>query len=600
MSDSPAIKSCEEYFQRYQVDAVLWRADLLLGGVDNSILRNEAFEKIAYTISLLPQVVAREDYTVKIAKKYDLQPAVLRKMVAAAIDVRKRQDELKRTVRKNKVPELGGNAKTYPFFSEVVKKDGSFDRISINKVRYVKLLQSFGFARYEVGDNEKYTFVRIKENVIQQVNQEEIIDYLEKFITDEYDFEGAGMMYADPEKLINKLYEGIVFNKKLFGRLRAEAPIIINRDKAGTTYLYYKNGFVEINAEGYQLRKYDEMEGSVWDHQVNDRIFRKIDDPVEILCEDTDQDQRNYKSDFVDFCWKISGRDVERFKALCCIIGYLVHDYYQYTLKLIYFTDSTISEHSQGRTGKTLLLKLIGNVRSYVEIPGKHFNPADEKRYQLVKLGTQLVHINDVDTKGRNKFTLEPMFNDITEGLQVRALYLPPFVQYSKLAASGNDSLFVEGDSARDRLVEFEMSNFFSMDRRPVDYYGHRLGDAWDADAWNQFDNFICFCSMMFHRFGLIQPPTINLAERKLLQNTAVEFIDFMSERIKAAQDTGSIAEFDCSDLFEEFRKQYQDFNNPHFKQRTFNRWLKLYGDTRHRGKFTQRRSNGKTFVKYD
>src|SRR5690606_7018216 len=128
--------------------------------------------------------------------------------------------ELKRTVRKNKVPELEGNAKTYPFFSEVVKKDGSFDRISINKVRYVKLLQSFGFARYEVGDNETYTFVRIKENVIQQVNQEEIIDYLEKFITDEYDFDGAGMMYADPEKLINKLYEGIVFNKKLFGRDR--------------------------------------------------------------------------------------------------------------------------------------------------------------------------------------------------------------------------------------------------------------------------------------------------------------------------------------------------------------------------------------------
>ena len=467
-------------------------------------------------------------------------------------------------------------------------------------MRYIKLLQSFGFARYEVGENEKYTFVKIRDNVIQQVNQEEIIDALETFINDDYDFEAAGMEATEPETLINKLYDGVVFNKKLFGRLKSEAPIILNQDKAGATFLYYKNGFVEVTAAGYELKPYDEMDGSVWDHQLNDRNFTKIDDPLSIVCEDTDQDQRNYAGEFADFCWKICGRDAERFQALCCIIGYLVHDYYRYALKMVYLTDSTISEHSQGRTGKTLLLKLIGNVRSYSEIPGKHFNPTDEKRYQLVKLGTQLVHINDVESRGRNKFTIEPMFNDITEGLQVRALYLPPFVQYSKLVASGNDSLFVEGDSARDRVIEFEMSSFFSVERRPVDYYGHRLGDAWDAEAWNQFDNFICFCSMLFHQQGLIQPPTINLEERKLLQKTNSEFLEFISERIKALIDRGQPAEFDLNMLFDDFKKEFQDYNNPKFAQKTFNKWCELYGQTRHKGKWVRKRTNGKYIIRYD
>jgi hypothetical protein len=595
-------KTLDDFISRYQIDAILWKANRLLSNLDNPILRNDRCIEVASILALIPDAnqVMRDDYIKKIADEHDFKVKTIEKLVADAIGRRLKATE-KKVVKKNKVKTLDVDPKTFQFFTEYAKvaKSGarSLDKIKIDKYKLVQLLSNFGYTRYEipnVQDDSKddFTFVRLKDNIISSVTRNQIIDYIEWFINNEYNFEGAHYEFVDSETLITCLYDQMrtVFSKDLFARVRSEEKIIINRDTKDTTYLYYQNGFVEITKDGWQLRPYDEMNGSVWEKQMLSRNFKK-------LSADTN-DQYGY---FADYVWKLANEDAERFKSLCSIIGYLTHDFYQCKLKAILFTDSSMSEHSEGRTGKTLLSQMIGQVRSYCEINGKQFDSTNISKYQDADMGTQVLHLNDVKHKGRFKFEFEDVFNDITEGYIVKKLYMPTFRHISKMIISTNKTLNIQGGSQRDRIVEFEVSAFFSEHRSPADHYGHWFIRDWNEEEFNRFDNFMCFCAQMYHTHGIIEPAAINLAERKLMNHTAPELIEFMDEirdNLKATgvpwqgyETTGSSQSFSCEmhefqfdrrKLYERFINEYSDFKNSSwFTNRKFNDWLERFSELR-------------------
>jgi len=544
LQDYPTLS---DYIAGTQTDGVLWKAKKLLAAIDSPILRNERLADIARTIALLPanKQVVKDDYIRQISTEYKINKKTLEKYVADHTVIERKKTDITRAVRKNQVASLKGDPKTFPFFIEIVTEnkktsEKTFKGIRIDKLKFVQLLSSFGFTRYSTDTDiskDGFAFVRIQENVIKEVHTEEIVDFIEHFINKEYDFDGAGCEYVDADMLISFLYDSIDknFNKKLFARVRTEAPIIINRDTARECFLYFKNGFARVTKDGYDLLTYDKMDGSVWDKQMLSRPFEKSD--VQIVANEAGQPdwENSFTLErplgvFADFVWRICGQKQQRFTSLCTIIGYLVHDYYDYKLKAIELTDSTVTEKSEGRTGKTLLMQLLANVRSYCEVPGKTFNHDDEKKYQLANRTTQILHINDVNHKGRTRFEFEYLFNDITEGYTVRKMYYAPFIQRSKVVVSTNKSLNIEGASSRDRVLEFEMSNFFSEHRSPAKYYGQWLGKDWEEEEWKRFYNFICVCVVSFLNHGLIEPDSINLEARKLLDGTGREFIDFMND----------------------------------------------------------------------
>jgi len=589
-------KNLQEYISLHQRDAIEWLANRLLTGITNPILEGEKWQEIAHTIALLPQPAAREAYIKTVSKAHKIRPQVLSKMVDDATKVVKKKETKRKSeniqqVKKNKIATLESDPKTWPFFKEIVKEDKAtgesvFQNIIIDKLKFIQLLSSFGFSRFGTGMQGDFNFVKLESNIIKSVDRNYIIDYIEDFIKKHYDFDAAGYEHADAALLLNKMYDnmGRLFSNDMFARARTEEPIIINRDTATETFFYYQNGFVRISKEGYQLLPYDQMQGSVWEGQIMKRDFKIVDTNV------TPNDLGN----FADFVWKIAGEDADRFKSLCSIIGYLTHDFYEYKLKAILFTDSTLSESSEGRTGKTLLAKMIGNVRSYAELNGKEFNTADINKYALVNMDTQIVHINDVSNRGKNAFNFEDMFNDITEGFIVKQLYLKPFRHYSKILLSSNKSLNIQGASQRDRIVEFEMSSFWNEENSPAGYYKQWFGRDWDETEWHKFDNFMCFCAQLFHTHGLVAPSIINLDIRKLMDHTSTEFMDFMEDIEKYIKEKGVPYEgyvlrasetfctdfykfeYDSKQLLEKFLATNQD-KKSWLNQKRFNTWITKY-----------------------
>jgi hypothetical protein len=591
-------KTLLEYITLNEIPGVLWKAKRLMDGAAASpYLKNERLMDIARTLALIPSAVVREVYAKQIGKDYEVSWPTFKKLIEDSLVIKKRADDI--TVRKNKVNTLQGDPSTWPFFTEVIGTVGNEEAlksVEIDLEKFIALLASFGFTRYETGGSpngkdDNFAFVKLDGNVIRNVTRQQIIDFIEIFIRKDYKFDKY--QYVDSSVLLNKFYKGMktLFNKDLFARVRTEQPIIINKDTASKTFFYYRNGFVTVSKDAITLEPYENMNGSVWDTQMLDRNFTVMDlensEPVE---------GEFIHGVFGDFCWLIAGQNENRFKSLCTIIGYLLHDFYEYKLKAVLLTDSSLSEASEGRTGKTLFAKILSHIRSYTEVNGKDFDSANKNKYEDVVLGTQIVHLNDVKARGRNKFEFEDVFNDVTEGMVVNAKYMTPFRQYSKILISTNKTLNIIGASQRDRIIEFEMSDFFGENRSPQQYYGQWFGRDWDEREWSKFDNFMCFCAKLFHIQGLLVPETINLDARKLMNHTAQEFLDFMSDiRENLERDgkpfdgyTGGIAfniqkdfyefEFDKKQLYLHFIQLNTDFKS-WLTGKKFAQWLNQYSE---------------------
>lgn len=636
VTEKPLPATLQEYIANSEVPGIIWKARKLLTGIDDQPLkRAEAVNDICRTIALYPndKKVVKDDYVRRIATEFRLSRKTLEQYVADHTVIERKKDEVVRTARKNTLAKLEGKPSTFPFFNEqytvnVKKNTKTFKGINVDIQKYLQFLLSFGFMRLDSGtESDEFNFIRLQENVIETVSIEKIKDFLEDYLEKEYDYEGAGCEEADSSTVINFFLDkiGKYFNESLFARLRSRTEIIISKDTEKECFLYYKNGFVRITADGYELLPYEKMDGSVWKQQMRDREFKSLTMPVVLNDDESGPDWNNTFTtnkplgDYADFIWRISGQKQQRFLSLCTILGYLLHDYYDYKLKLVILTDSTVSEHSEGRTGKSLSMQMLGEARSYCEINGKLFNVADERKYQFADMSTQILHINDISHVGKNKFYLESVFNDILDGYWVRKMFMAPFHKRSKMAVSTNRSLAINGSSERDRVIEFEVSSFFSEHRSPAQYYGKWMGTGWSETDWTQFDNFICFCVQAFFIHGMIPPETINLEARKLLDGTSREFIEFMADiadsikthgipwdgymhsqlEIKKAESMQEF-EFDKKILFERFLQLYPDFKANHFTQKRFTAWLRLYGSN-HLGVKDpiERRSNGIFFIQF-
>jgi hypothetical protein len=143
------------------------------------------------------------------------------------------------------------------------------------------------------------------------------------------------------------------------------------------------------------------------------------------------------------------------------------------------------------------------------------------------------------------------------------------------------------GSSYRDRLFEIEFSDFYNEQHRPVDDFGRRFFDEWDETEWNKFYNFMFNCVLVYLQEGLVIPKNKNLEERKLIDTTSREFVEFMDDQEEIAGDNKKI-------LFNNFQSKYPDYLE--MRQNTFSKYIKYYCNLK-RYQLTETRSNGHTYI---
>lgn len=191
------------------------------------------------------------------------------------------------------------------------------------------------------------------------------------------------------------------------------------------------------------------------------------------------------------------------------------HDYWIFAME----GDLVEDQRSEGRSGKSLIPKMLEHVVPVVNLDGRKDPEKDTYYFDRVKESTQIVNIDDA---GKH-FDVQRLYPRITGPFGVRAMnkgeVMIPYDQSPKGYISSNFNLLGSDGSTRDRFRPLAFSDFYSADRKPQDIHGHLFFWDWDDAQKSMFYTLMAGCvSNYFKCGGVMQAPSERLEMRRWLQ----------------------------------------------------------------------------------
>lgn len=468
-----------------------------------------------------------------------------------------------------------------------IKKNryGEYDGIRINKDGVLKTLSEAGFFRFD-DDEISGRYVQIVNNRAKEANiptmKSWFLDQVDKLPDIDHRWnlaDGAEVGHVITsldirEKMLDSIEA--VFKAALMECL----PVLsksFHQDTRYQKFFYFQNCWIEVTATGVAIHDYKDLEGVIWEEQIIQRTFRLEKDLAGCVALQffncVAEGSRN-------------PRETKRRKALETVTGYLMHHFFEGKLKAIIFTDSTISDDMEpnGRSGKTLYSYILSHILNpqigkveksvFVQISGRRIDYKKDTVYSKCTLNTRVINLNDL----YNNFDVEQIFTDITEGVDVRSLYKNSITIKAKFLLSTNKSIRISGDSAKDRAMVFEFTNYFNASHSPEREFKHWFFTDWDQEQWSLYDNYMVKCAQEYLSCGLVRPSDINLAEKSFRDHTCREFVRW----VKFYFDERNPVSIEQSKklAFASFIENYPDYNNRNFTQRRFTSWLRVYAET--------------------
>lgn len=434
--------------------------------------------------------------------------------------------------------------------------------IKIKPQRFNKFLQDNGFYMFLPVGSSSHVFVRVVNNLIEQVNETTIkgfiLDYLER---------------KTKENIYDYFALNTQFFKESFLNLMHLVGIHFVDDTKNKAYLYYENCAVMVTNEGVEKIDYLDLNGYVWKNQVIQRKYITGN----ISSED---------GDFSKFVMNICNKNEKRVRSVRSAIGYLLHGFKNpANAPAVILNDEIISDNPQGGTGKGIFVTAIGKMKRVDIIDGKHFSSDRNFAFQTLNADTQVVCFDDV----KKYFDFEKLFPTITEGITIEKKNQPAvkvsFADSPKIIITTNYAIKGAGDSHERRKWELEFFKYYNKNYTPYSEFGRMMFFDWDQDEWSRFDSYMLESLVMFMNNGLVASEFINLKTRQFSAETCHEFIEWCG-LVGGSETSGLFEKFKNgarvykSDLFDEFVDEYPDFapkSKRSISRIAFNRWLVTY-----------------------
>lgn len=495
-----------------------------------------------------------------------------------------------------------------------------FDEKGFLKIDYSHRLLEFlghkGF-RIIIGNGEDVKLIQVKDNIISEVKVIHIKRFIQDYIKS-LPFKIPTEIYGtdSEEKVIKDAYRDAILSKVIKGNQQYLNKSILEflpefkddilEHTESEMYFLYKNCFVEISAKGYKAKPYKELPKYAWQHTILDRNFEKVEASKLQGYENNREGKPNQNHyNFIDFLFKISNQDQQRFDSLMSVIGYQLHNFFGYSLKAVCFTDSKIEDGNEanGRSGKSLIGQAISqmlntpeNQKISVTIDGKAFDTGYNHRFDKCEENTMQIHINDLDMKS-GKFDFEALYPSITEGVEVNKKRGKFYNTKSKILLSSNQVILGNGESHKDRLLEFEVSEFFNSKNKVNEFYNDWFWSRlWTAKQWQFFDNIMMTCCQCFLTLGKMKKvESINLEERKFTQSTCQEFVEFVRSSIRFGE---KIDKQVLKNQFEDIYTDFRSHKNKWFNMKKFMQWCRA-GANLGKYKIIESRSHNDFYIEF-
>lgn len=433
--------------------------------------------------------------------------------------------------------------------------------ITVNQVRFLDLIQSFGVRLYPI-DRMNNIYIRINGHALQQISIEQIKKLVKAHVEAFPETHDCGITRAE---FLEALLKGSdrYFGKGLIEFIpRFEQTLL--EDTADTAYLPFPNGVVCITADKIELKNYEELGKYIWkDAIINHEISIDNADLTNAVwyqfysCISGHPDPK-----------QLTPEQVDRFFYLQSLTGYIIHRYKDPAKPFAVILAEAIESATEGGgTGKGLYTKGIGNVISLCVIAGKNLDLTSRFTWQRYEPHHTAAVIDDVP----QNFKLELLYNAITEGLTVEGKGLPqifvPYEKSPKLIVISNYVISTIGNHASRRQKLFEFAPFFSPRNTPENHFGHILFNTWDREEWNRFYNVQISCVMRYLKDGLPETEKSDTLKRREIKQRFTE--PFAEWYLNKYLSNGCDKWQSTKTLYEEFLT-YAEIDKEEFSQKKF------------------------------
>jgi len=407
--------------------------------------------------------------------------------------------------------------------------------------------------------NAQPLIVKVTENLVGEVNVGYLLEFTRDYIVS---------LSLEPGKT-GEILDSLHTSTSLFGDKNLKLLTTLNlefiTDQAGTAFMFFLNGVVEVTASQIQIKPYSDFDRYVWETSVIQHEFSPVEDSA--------------PGDFKRFMIDLSAHaDTERarlrLQSLQSAVGYLLHRYKNpATTKSIILMDSYVDGMPNGGSGKTLLITAVGKIRRLATIDGKMYDQKEWFAFSSVGIDCEVLLFDDVDAD----FDFEKIFPLMTTGMQIRRKYRDhiylPFERSPKITLTTNYAILGDSSSHRRRKYEFEVTATYSADYSPRDKFGRNFFTEWPESEWNLFFNTMTECLQIFLNEGLIVSEPLNLNLAKLIGKTSEDFPEWAVDAIHLDE------RYDKRSLYLAFIREYPENNR--LKPRDFTMWLRAYGTYR-------------------
>lgn len=418
---------------------------------------------------------------------------------------------------------------------------------------FKKFLQDAGFYKYYHAGSDKFIFVRIQSNLIDDVTEDRIKEYVLGYL-DTLENKMIYNYFADKTKLF----------KEDFLSLLDPIDIKFATDTKEKSYIYFRNCAVKVTQGTIEKVDYIDLDGFVWKKQIISRNFEPN--------ETTDCDYKRFIA--------CVGGDDESVKSIESTIGYLCHGFKPASYcPAVIINDEKISENPEGGTGKGIFIDAISKIRRSVILDGKEFRFDKSFAYQTVTVDTQVLVYDDVI----KNFDFERLFSIITQGITLekknKDAIKVPFEMSPKIVITTNYAIRGSGNSNERRKWELEFKQYFNRFHTPEDEFGRILFSDWDVEEWNRFDNYMISCIQLYLNDGLVKTQFKNIKARKLIADTSFDFYEWANGADNINMRTAGIR-LQAKDLYEAFTNDYKDYGRYGkytLPEQKFNTWLQKW-----------------------
>lgn len=459
------------------------------------------------------------------------------------------------------------------FWDKVVKEDG--ERYYFNDSHALFFLQANGFGRIEYKNTKgKSIFVRMKDNVVEEIEADEIKDFVLTFLEERYLPIPLRNMVRKPNQLSEATLKGLKMLEVDFSDFDADSQ-----------YLFFRNKTIKVTGSEIKEFRPGDTNRFAWKEKVIPHNFRLTPEPFKVTYDkDSDlYDIEIFKTDSHFFRYLINASrihwQVELEKRLddkspeyrekylqdnkfsidgelltqeeiqeqkehllnkMFAIGYLLHQYKNKARSWAVFAiDSKLSPdgESHGRSGKSFCFSALNIFKKSVTLPGR--NPEITKNphiYDRVTEYTDYVLVDDADQYLPFEFFYDTITGVMTVNPKNNQSYEIPFTKSPKFCFTSNFPLRNSDDSTEARVLYTVFSDYYHEKterntyretRKIADDFGKNLFDDYNEDEWNEDMNFFAQCLKFYLSVPSprkINPPMKNVTLRKLLTDMGQNF----------------------------------------------------------------------------